>query len=340
MQADQYVRTAVRRSPEGVIIMPSAKAERAYDLARLNEIAQALRQPAALCFVERGIETIRLGEVDGEAAYVDIPEGQAKFRARIDLTGQTMRVEVLETGFKDEAMERCVLEAIEAVKWPPSRTSQVQRIDVIYWVSLGLRGEDESEAMRHAFREQQALAAMRGRQCLEGRLPLGTYEITGLSLLDREGRTVATRIDPGTVGEDVAGCLTAAFRDVRMPRSQDAFIRPFSPRVEFSVGDNGIVSFADERWLKLIRMEQAAQREARRAELQGARDSSDSPPPIVLPRDAGEGEGEPAVGASPSVPATPTNLPKQTPKTKAPPAAAEEERDPGKGGQKLDLLGR
>ncbi len=333
MQADQYVRTAVRRSPEGVIIMPSAKAERAYDLARLNEIAQALRQPAALCFVERGIETIRLGEVDGETAYVDIPEGQAKFRARIDLSGQTMRVEVLETGFKDEQMERCVLEAIEAVKWPPSRTSQVQRIDVVYWVSLGLRGEDESEAMKHAFREQQALAAMRGRQCLEGRLPLGTYEITGLALLDREGRTVATRIDPGTVGEDVAGCLTAAFREVRMPRSQDAFIRPFTPRVEFSVGDNGIVSFADERWLKLIRMEQAAQREARRAELQGASEASDSPPPIVLPGEGGEG----SVDAPPSVPATPTKLPKQTPKSEP---ASGEERDPGKGGQKLDLLGR
>lgn len=328
MQADNYVRTAIHRSPEGIILLPSAKAERAYDRTRLNEIAQALRQPAAVCFIRRGIETIRLGERDGERAYVDVPEGQAKFRARVDLTGETMRVEVLETGFDDEPMENCVREAIEAVKWPPSRNNQVQRIDVVYWVSLGLRGEDESDEMKHAFREQQALAAERGRRCLEGRLPIGTYEVTGLSLLDREGRTVANRVDPDRVGEPVAACLTAAFREVRMPRSRDAFIRPFSPRVVFEVGDNGVVSYDDARWLKLIHLEQQAQREAKRAELGGDGQAA-SAPPIALPRAGGDAGGD--AGAPELEPA---------PAAASRPEPDEGERDPAKGGQKLDLLGR
>src|SRR5690606_9203940 len=51
--ANRYIRRAIRSSSEGVILLPSQRAEQVYELPRLNEIAQGLRAPAARCFLMR-----------------------------------------------------------------------------------------------------------------------------------------------------------------------------------------------------------------------------------------------------------------------------------------------
>jgi len=309
-QARRYVDKAVRRSSEGVILMPSKKAETLYDRTRLNEIAQNLRVPAALCFVSRAIETMKTGEQDGETTYVDVPEGQIRIRTRINPSGEVLRTEVLETGFKDEAMYPCLDRAIKAVKWTQNRTGLVQFIDVIYWVSLGYSPEDHSDAARLELRKQTAIAAVRAKQCLEGRVPAGRYEVTGLSLVDREGRTLASRVDPGVLPENVADCVGVVFREIRMPRVQDAFVRPISPAADFVVATDGSVSFADEKWLALIQLEEEALKAARRGEGDDADTEVD--------------EGEPPVASAPSTEVPPSSAPRA---------------DPATGGQKLKLGG-
>lgn len=314
-QARRYVDKAVRRSSEGVILMPSRKAETLYDRTRLNEIAQNLRVPAAMCFVGRAVETMRVGEQDGETTYVDVPEGQIRIRTRINPAGEVLRTEVLETGFKDEAMYPCLDKAIRAVKWTQNKTGMVQFIDVIYWVSLGYSAEDHTEAAKLELRKQQAIAAKRARQCLEGRVPAGRYAVTGLSLIDREGRTLASRVDPGVLPERVAQCVTVVFREIRMPRVQEAFVRPISPSADFVVATDGTVSFADEKWLALLELEEEALKAERRGEGDDARTEVDEgEPPLVL-------------GAEPDA-AQPGPAP-------APAGGA----DPAAGGQKLKLGG-
>ena len=323
-QADRYVKKAVRRSPEGIIIMPSRHAEKALDRVRMNELAQDLRQPAAACFINRAIETMQRGERGGEAGFVDVPEGQAKFRVRINPAGQVVRTEVLDSGFRDEGMETCLREVLAAARWPKNRSGNTHFVDVVYWASLGFGEEDASPPANEELRRQQALAAVRAKACLAGRTRPGSYPITGISLLDRDGRTLVNRLEPNDLPQEVARCVLVAFREIRMPRAPEAFIRPFTPAVEYVVASDGEVSFADERWLTLILAEEEAIREARRAELAGGLDATS--PDDALPVDAAdaalapEPEPEPEPAPKASSPATP--------------------RDPGKGGIKLDLGGR
>ncbi len=314
-QARRYVDKAVRRSSEGVILMPSKKAETLYDRTRLNEIAQNLRVPAALCFVTQAIATMKVGERDGETTYVDVPEGQIRMRTRINPSGEVLRTEVIETGFKDEAMYPCLDKAVRAVKWTENRSGLVQYIDVIYWVSLGYSPEDHSDAARLELRKQTAIAARRARQCLEGRVAAGRYEVTGLSLVDREGRTLANRVDAGVLPERVTDCVSVVFREIRMPRVQEAFVRPISPAADFVVATDGSVSFADEKWLALVQLEE----EALKAERRGEGDDADTE----------VDEGESPVATAPGA-ATPSGAPSSGTPGRADPAA---------GGQKLKLGG-
>lgn len=318
-QARRYVDKAVRRSSEGVILMPSKKAETLYDRTRLNEIAQGLRVPAAVCFVNRAIETMKHGTQDGEQTYVDVPEGQIRIRTRINPSGEVLRTEVIETGFKDEGMYPCLDKAIKAVKWTQNRTGVVQFIDVIYWVSLGYSAEDHSKAAQLELRKQQAAAALRARQCLEGRVSAGRYAVRGLSLLDREGHTLANRVEPGVLPERVTQCVAVVFRDIRMPRVPEAFIRPISPSADFVVATDGSVSFADEKWLALLTLEDEAMKEARRTEL------LDDPSTEIDEGEAPPAETRPlATTAGPDMPTTHSTAPRA---------------DPATGGQKLKLGG-
>jgi hypothetical protein len=317
-QARRYVDKAVRRSTEGVILMPSKKAETLFDRTRLNEIAQSLRVPAAVCFVNRAIETMKAGVQDGEATFVDVPEGQIRIRSRINPVGEVLRTEVIETGFKDESMYPCLDKAIKAVKWTQNRSGVVQYIDVIYWVSLGYQAEDHADATRLELRKQQAAAAEKARGCLAGRVGAGRYQVQGLSLMDREGRTLANRIEPGVLPDNVGECVAIVFRNIRMPRVKDAFIRPFTPSADFVVATDGSVSFADEKWLALLKLEEEAMREAKLAELAG-----DDPHTEI-------DEGEPPGPAD----ATATTPDPGTPRAPEPPRA-----DPAAAGQKLKLGG-
>ena len=319
-QLRRYVDKAVRRSSEGVILMPSKKADTLFDRTRLNEIAQGLRVPAAVCFVNRAIETMKPGTQDGEDAYLGVPEGQIRIRTRINPAGEVLRTEVLETGFKDEAMYPCLDKAIKNVKWTTNRSGVVQFIDVIYWVSLGYQQEDHSVATKQELRRQQATAAEKARACLTNRVPAGRYVIDGLSLVDRDGRTLANRIEPGPLPDNVRECVTIVFRDIRMPRIKEAFVRPINPRAEFVVATDGTVSFADEKWLTLMRLEEEGMREAKLAELAG-----DDP---ITEIDEGE---------SPD-PGAPSDQPSVT-SSRAPTRRDEPRADPATAGQKLKLGG-
>jgi len=319
-QARRYVDKAVRRSSEGVILMPSKKADTLFDRTRLNEIAQSLRVPAAVCFVNRAIETMKPGTQDGEQTYLGVPEGQIRIRTRINPAGEVLRTEVLETGFKDEAMYSCLDKAIKNIKWTTNRSGVVQFIDVIYWVSLGYQQEDHSSATKHELRKQQATAAERARQCLANRVPAGRYKIDGLSLVDRDGRTLANRIEPGALPDNVRDCVTIVFRDIRMPRIKEAFVRPINPTAEFVVATDGTVSFSDEKWLALLRLEEEAMREAKLAELAG-----DDP---VTEVDEGEPSAEP-----------PARTDQPSVASSRAPTREEPRADPATGGQKLKLGG-
>jgi hypothetical protein len=321
-QARRYVDKAVRRSTEGVILMPSKKADTLFDRTRLNEIAQNLRVPAALCFVNRAITTMKLGQQDGEETFVGVPEGQIRIRTRINPFGEVLRTEVIESGFTDEAMYPCLDKAIKAVKWTNNKSGVVQYIDVIYWVSLGYQAEDHSKATQLELRKQQATAAEKARGCLANRVAAGRYKVEGLSLLDRDGRTLANRVEPNGLPDNVRECLEYVFRGIRMPPVKEAFVRPFTPGADFVVATDGTVNFADERWLAVLRLEEEALREARLSEMTG-----DDP---VTQIDEGEPSAEP-VGVTPKASQVADSNGASTP---APTRA-----DPAAGGQKLKLGG-
>ncbi len=318
-QIRRYVDKAVRRSTEGVILMPSKKADTLFDRTRLNEIAQGLRVPAALCFVNRAIETMKLGQQDGETTFLGVPEGQIRIRTRINPAGEVLRTEVIETGFQDEAMYTCLDKAIKAVRWTTNKSGVVQFIDVIYWVSLGYQAEDHSEAAQLQLRKQQAIAAEKARGCLRNRVPAGRYQVQGLSLMDRDGRTLVNRVEPGVLPDNVGECVAIVFRDIRMQPVKEAFVRPFTPRADFVVATDGTVNFTDERWLALLKLEEEAMREARLAEMAG-----DDP---VTRVDEGEAPGA----------ATP--LPSQVAGTSGASSPEATRADPAAGGQKLKLGG-
>lgn len=339
-QARRYVDKAVRRSTEGVILIPGRKAETIYDQSRLNDIAQALRVPAAVCFVNRAVETMKLGvNKDGEQVFQDVPEGQIRIRTRINSSGEVVRTETLETGFKDERMYPCISEAIKKVKWTTNKTGALQFIDVIYWVSLGYQAEDHSAQGLAALRLEAAKAAVKAKGCLEGRVGVGRYKVEGLSLVDRDGRTLANRVEPGVVPDNVGECVAIQLRGMRLPRVKEAFVRPVQPRVEFVVTETGEVSFVDEPWLALLQREEEALRAEREAGL--GLDDPSTPVDEAAVLEGRVMEGAPRPGSAPlaTKPGMPTNSslgPTSTP-TSGP--ARGSGADPAAGGMKLKLGG-
>ncbi len=315
----RYVQKAVRSSSEGVIILPSRRAESLFDLQRLNDIAQSLRAPAAACFVNRAIETMKRGERDGEAAYVGVPEGQMKLRTYLAPDGEVLRTTVLESGFKDAEIEPCIQQAIRKQSWIKNRTGLVQYLDVVYWVSLGDAAEDRSPASQKELRKQQAMAALRGKGCLEGRAEPGTYVIEGLNLLDREGNTLVSRIDPNPLPERVRECLAVAMKQIRMPRSPESFVRPISPSVKYTMAGDGSVTFDDESWISAVMLEEQALRDERRVEVEEWTRGA-------TPASSADQEPEPE----------PQPAPREDTRVRETAAPA---KDPGQGGLKLKLGG-
>jgi hypothetical protein len=266
MQRDEYIRDAVRMSNEGVVLEPASNID-AIDRVRLVEFAQALRTPAAICFLERAIATMEPGMVDGEEGWVNVPEGQAKVRARVSADGTVLATDVIESGFTDDVMETCLLGAISNQKFLPSRDNFAYHIDVFYWVSLGFFRSAQTAEFDEHMRRQQATAGIAAKNCLAGRVPPGEYRVSGLNLFDRDGNTVINRVERGELPAEVGSCIATAFRAIRIPPEPEAFVRPAAPEVVFTVAADGGITVGDERWLALIEKEEAAAREARKAEL-------------------------------------------------------------------------
>ena len=288
-QADQYLDRAVRKSSEGVVFFPSESAQREFEMDRLNEVAQALRTPLALCFVTRAISEMRAVQVEGEFGYEHVPEGQAKIRARISQGGQVVATEIIDSGFKDEWMVDCIQKTISAKRFPPTRSGFNKHIDIVYWVGLGVFAEARSEAFRDHMRRQQTQAALAARSCLEGRVEPGHYEVEGLNLFDRKGNTIANRLEPGSMNKAGVQCLSQTFKGIRIHEEKEAFIRPASPRTVIDVAPEGTITIADEEWLRLLELEEAAQREEKRRELLGSdQELIDGPVVPAGPGDLGE----------------------------------------------------
>lgn len=224
----------------------------------------------ALCFLTRAIETMQPAEVDGEATFTGVPEGQIKMRARIANDGKVLLTEILDSGFTDEWMESCLQKAVEDKRFPQTKTGYNKHIDVVYWVSLGFFASAQSGTFEDHLRREQVRAGQRAKRCLEGRIAPGEYEVHGLSLFDREGQTLAHRLDGQGLPTAAVQCLDSAVKTIEIPREPDAFVRPVMPVLAFSVAENGAIAVRDAKWLELIELEERAQREAKRRELTGA----------------------------------------------------------------------
>lgn len=336
-QARRYVDKAVRRSTEGVILVPSKKAETLYDRTRLNDIAQGLRVPAAVCFVNRAITTMKRSvNKDGELTFADVPEGQIRIRVRINSAGQVLRTEVLETGFQDETMYPCIDEAIKKVKWTQNRSGSVQYMDIFYWVSLGYQAEDHSEQAQAELRRQTAQAAVKAKQCLVGRVGEGRYDVDLVALVDRDGRTLANRVDPGVLPDKVGECVAIVLREMKFQRLKEAFVRPILPHVQFVVANDGAVTFADEQWLALLQREEEVLKEQRQAELAAVMDDPDTPiDESAIP----SGTSMPTYGPGPTTPPPVASGPGTSPAAPSTPTASASGVDPAKAGLKLKLGG-
>lgn len=365
-QADDYLRDAVRKSSEGVVLDPSQQGLEQIERTRLTEIAQQLRGPAAVCFLERAIVTMEAGEVDGEQTWVEVPEGQAKIRARISVDGTVLSTEVLESGFRDEYMDECLQKVIRGQGFVESRDNFAYYIDVYYWVSLGFFAEAQSQSFVDLLRRRQAEAGRKAQGCLTGRVEPGSYTVTGLNLFDRDGRTLINRIERGELPKEVSSCVASVLKQISIHPEPDAFVRPAAPEITFTVNAAGEVSSSDERWLALIELEERAERERKRAELLDEPiggdpdlddryiDAGEPPPPAdaieAPPR--GEDDSPPSTAAPPpststpqAKPAPPPTGPTSTPDdaAKDPPAeppAPADKGDPSEPGVKIDLSPR
>jgi hypothetical protein len=338
-EADRYIRQAVMQSSEGVILLPATRSEADYDRVRLDEIAHAMRQPLAVCFLERAIATMERTRTDGEESYAGVPEGQGKFRARVGADGSVVRVEVLESGFSDPNMEQCTMEVIAARKFPQLRGQSQTYIDVVYWVSLGLHAQARSPQFQQHLRREQTRAAVRARRCLEGRVSPGTYEVEGLSLFGRDGGTLINRVDRGGLSPEVSRCLAQAFKQIRIAPEQDSFVRAAAPVARFTVREDGTVEVEDEEWLRLIELEERAGREERRRQLGlegGTTDGASARKTATVrsPHDVTISGLEPLPDEDPAA-AAPADSPEPPPPD--PDAPSSPARDPGRGGIKLDL---
>lgn len=348
-QADDYLRAAIRQSSEGVVLDPSQQGLDQIERVRLGEIAQELRGPAAVCFLERAIQTMEAGTIDGEPGWIEVPEGQAKFRARVSVDGNVLATDVLESGFDDDYMDTCLTEVISKQRFVESRDSFAYFIDIYYWVSLGFFAEAHSEGFAERLRRQQAEASRRAIGCFVGRVPAGTYAVTGLNLFDRDGRTVVNRIDRGELPGEVSSCIASAFKAIRIHEEPDSFIRPAATKAEFVVAADGAVSFGDARWLELIELEERAARERRQAELLGDEvpdgyvDEGEPPEPLgeLPPVPARPGPAKPDVAPPKPDVAPPEPEPAEPEPTEPEPAEPPKPSgDPAKPGTKLDLSPR
>ncbi len=311
-QLDSYLQTAIGESPEGVVIIPMSKAEKYVDMPRLNEIAQNLRRPLARCFVDRSIRAMKPVEDEGRIDFEGVPDGQIRLRTRIGADGTVVRVDIDSSTFRDEQMVECITARVEAVKFPPSRDGITQWIDVIYWVSLGRFRNTEQDEFQALLRRETAMAAVRGKKCLIGRARPGEYDVVGLSLVDKNGETLANRIDRQGLSDDVGDCLATAFRSIRVPPAPDSFVRPIRPQMHFTVAADGEVTFGDERWLELVLLEERTLREERKAEEDANYDAA---------FEAGGGAGSYGVGvlAGSDTPSTPIDEGREGPSKAAPP---------------------
>lgn len=364
IEANSYIRRAIRQSSEGVILLPSQRAERVYELPRLNEIAQSMRNPAARCFLARAIETME-PKSEGERGFDHVPEGQLKARVRIAPSGEVLRTEVLESGFVDEKMEPCIQKVLQEQRWPPNKTGNSHFIDVVYWVSLGFqRGLDTPQAALHLRREQVS-AGRRAKACLQGRVDAGRYEVGGLNLIDREGSTMVNRVDSSErLPQPIRACIATALREIRLPRDPEAFVRPVAPRVAFVVDREGTVGVEGERWLALIETEERARRAAEREALRAAGEDLGEPEsgpdqvdelPRHRPVQAGAGVASGSLAETTDAPPADDSVPVRPPPggaeppataptgesaTPADPPATDPAADPAKPGLRLDLGGR
>lgn len=335
-QAESYLHAAIRQSSEGIVLDPQQQGLDQIERVRLGEIAQQLRGPAAVCFLERAIETMEPGTIDGEPGWLEVPEGQIKFRARVAIDGTVMTTDVLESGFTDDHMETCVGDAIRKQRFVESRDSFAYYVDVYYWVSLGFFAAAQSEEFEVLMRRQQAQAALRGTGCLRGRVPPGVYAVSGLNLFDREGRTVVNRIERGSLPSEVSSCLAGVFKAIRIHAEPDSFVRPAAPKVEFIVADDGTVGFSDQRWLELVELEERAVRDKKKAELLEQPIGTDEPEPDGY-IDLGEPEEDPDPPADvdDSADTGESSLPQPSLDPKPQPTG-----DPSKPGTKIDLSPR
>ncbi len=267
MGLDRYLQQAVGQSNEGVVLLSTERSPWELDRARLNEIAQNMRQPLALCFLDRAIVSMKPGKVDGEDGWVNVPDGQARIRARLTPEGKVMRAEVLASAFEDDAMEQCVIKVVEKTRFPEVRRNAQTWIDVVYWVTLGFDSGAQSPAFQEDMRRQQALAASRATRCFEGRAKPGRYTATGLNLVDREGVTLVNRVDSEGLPAPVASCVAQALKGIVVPPDREAFLRPIAPAVSFEVTAQGEVRYGDQEWFELVQLEERAEAEERRREL-------------------------------------------------------------------------
>ena len=364
-QADNYVNDAIRQSSEGVVLDPSQVGLEQIERTRLSEIAQELRRPAALCFLERAIVTMEMGEIDGERTWVDVPEGQVKIRARVSVDGSVLTTDVLESGFEDPKMVTCLEQVISKQGFVESRDTFAYYIDIYYWVSLGFFAEAQSASFAELLRRRQTEAGVRAKGCLTGRVNPGEYVVSGLNLFDRAGQTLINRIDRGELPPEVSSCVASSLKRINIHPEPDAFVRPAAPEIRFVVADDGSITVTDERWLELIELEERALRDQRKAELletpigadrsedDGVGPYIDRPEPLApkdsidaLPRgvDPSAVKPEPAKPepakpepAKPE-PAKPEPAKPEPPATKPEPAPPQ--GDPSKPGTKIDLSPR
>ena len=333
IEANSYIRRAIRSSSEGWILLPSQRAESLFERPRLYEIAQGMRPQAARCFLARAIETME-PQTDGERGYRDVPEGQLKVRVRLAPSGEVLRTEVLESGFKDAQMGPCLEKVLREQLWPPNRSGNAHYLDAVYWVSLGFQGGLPPDTLRR----EQISAGRRAKACLQGRVDSGRYEVAGLNLVSREGATMVNRVEAKTLPDEIRGCIATAMRDIRLPRDPDAFVRPVSPQVTFEVDRDGTITVDGERWLELVELEERAQRAAERAALaEGDEEVDDIYVDTMPPR---RPDSEQAEDTAPTAEGPLELAPEPTPSPDASEPTAPAAQDPGKPGLQLDLGGR
>jgi hypothetical protein len=205
---------------------------------------------------------------------------------------------------------------------------------VYYWVSLGFFAAAQTQDFAELLRRQQAEAGLRGVGCLRGRVPPGTYVVSGLNLFDREGRSLVNRIERGSFPSEVSACMAGVFKAIRIHAEPDSFVRPAAPKVEFIVASDGTVSFADQRWLELVELEERAARDKRKAELLDQPLGADQGEPDGF-IDVGEPDDAPNDADHPDDPGEPPSLPQPSLDPKPKPTG-----DPSKPGTKIDLSPR